>query len=97
MEDTLLEIIAGAATVTILGSMVIDVYADKLNWNGDVKNYLDGVKYCLSFAKNVDLRDYNLSQEEIEQKYPQLQKYLGPRPQQPIEFVIDPNLDSNLY
>jgi hypothetical protein len=97
MNETLVELIAGAAAITILGSMVIDVYADRLNWNGDTKNYLDGVKYCFSFARNVDVKDFNLPKKELEEKYPQLQKYLRPRPQHPIEFIIDPNLDSNLY
>ena len=78
MNETLVELLAGVTGLTIVAGAIIDSYADHLNRNGDVKSYLDGVKYCLFFARNVDLRDYGLPQEEIQQKYPQLQKYLRP-------------------
>ena len=97
MNETLVELLAGTAGLTIIAGMIIDNYADHLFSNGDVRNYFEGVKYCLSFARNVDLKDYALPQLKIEHKYPQLQKHLWPRPQLPIQFIIDPNLDPNKY
>jgi len=78
MEDSIAQLLVAGGTVVGLGTMVAGYYAHLLNHDGTVKSHLDGWKYCLTFAKDVDFKDYDLSKNELHEKYPQLQKFLRP-------------------